>query len=85
MQASQKEADVRDLVITGLSHLVIANSEHGVKYCIASAYDSDVRKRTIFVHVFSRVLSKGTKFEPQGNPELQARRNQLREVRGVVS
>ncbi|KAF9238786.1 hypothetical protein BU15DRAFT_88233 [Melanogaster broomeanus] len=80
MQASQKEADVRDLVITGLSHLVIANSENGVKHCIASAYDLDLRKRTIFVHVFARVLSKGTRFEPQGNPELQARRNQLREL-----
>ncbi|KAF9226729.1 hypothetical protein BS17DRAFT_500836 [Gyrodon lividus] len=80
MQASQREADVRDLVITGLSHLVIANSENGVKHCIASAYDLDLRKRTIFVHVFARVLGKGTKFEPQGNPELQARRNQLREL-----
>ncbi|KIJ20411.1 hypothetical protein PAXINDRAFT_166473 [Paxillus involutus ATCC 200175] len=80
MQASQKDADVRDLVITGLSHLVIANSENGVKHCIALAYDPDLRKRTIFVHVFARVLGKGTKFEPQGNPELQARRNQLREL-----
>jgi len=81
MQISQKEADVRDLVITGLSHLVISNSENAVKHCIASAYDSDIKKRTIFVHVFARVLGQGTKFEAQGNPELQARRNQLREVR----
>ncbi|KAI9574812.1 hypothetical protein HD554DRAFT_2201766 [Boletus coccyginus] len=76
----QKEADVRELVITGLSHLVVANSENGVKHCIALAYDSDLRKRTIFVHVFARVLGKGTKFEPQRNPELQARRDQLREL-----
>jgi hypothetical protein len=81
MQASQREADVRDMVIAGLSHLVISNSENVVKHCIASAYDNDIRKRTIFVHVFARVLGQGTKFEAQGNPELQARRNQLREVR----
>lgn len=81
MQASQREADVRDMVITGLSHLVISNSENAVKHCIASAYDGDIKKRTIFVHVFARVLGQGTKFETQGNPELQARRNQLREVR----
>ncbi|KAG8218508.1 hypothetical protein J3R82DRAFT_4145 [Butyriboletus roseoflavus] len=80
MHTSQKEADVRELVITGLSHLVIANSENGVKHCITLAYDPDLRKRTIFVHVFARVLGKGTKFEPQRNPELQARRNQLREM-----
>ncbi|KAI6130277.1 hypothetical protein EDD16DRAFT_1541379 [Pisolithus croceorrhizus] len=79
-QANLKEADLRDLTITGLSHLVVANSESGVKHCITSAYDSDVKKRTIFVHVFARVLGKGTKFEPQGNLELQARRNQLREM-----
>jgi len=84
MPVSQKEADVRELVITGLSHLVVANSENGVKHCIALAYDSDLRKRTIFVHVFARVLGKGAKFEPQRNPELQARRNQLREVRPPI-
>ncbi|KAL4081516.1 hypothetical protein V8B97DRAFT_1923406 [Scleroderma yunnanense] len=77
---SPKDSNLRDLVITGLSHLVVTNSENGVKHCIASAYDGDVRKRTVFVHVFARVLGKGTKFEPQGNPELQARRNQLREL-----
>ncbi|KAG0709913.1 hypothetical protein DFH29DRAFT_1012634 [Suillus ampliporus] len=80
MQASQKEADIRDMVITGLSHLVISNSENAVKHCISSAYDGDIRKRTIFVHVFARVLGQGTKFEAQGNPELQARRDQLREL-----
>lgn len=64
---------------------MVANSENGVKHCIALAYDSDLRKRTIFVHVFARVLGKGTKFEPQRNPELQARRNQLREVRPFVT
>ncbi|KAG1876130.1 hypothetical protein C8R48DRAFT_830907 [Suillus tomentosus] len=79
MQASQREADIRDLVIIGLSHLVTSNSENAVKHCIASAYDGDTRKRTIFVNVFARVLGQGTKFEAQGNPELQARRDQLRE------
>ncbi|KAH7931340.1 hypothetical protein BV22DRAFT_1124264 [Leucogyrophana mollusca] len=80
MQASQREADVRDMVITGLSHLVISNSDNGVKHCITSAYDIDIRKRTIFVHVFARVLGQGARFEPQGNAELQARRNQLRDL-----
>lgn len=80
VQARQREYTLRDLVITGLSHLVISNSENGVKHCIALAYDGDLKKRTIFVHVFARVLGKGTKFDSQGNPALQAQRNQLREV-----
>ncbi|KAF9238831.1 hypothetical protein BU15DRAFT_75052 [Melanogaster broomeanus] len=37
-------------------------------------------KRTIFVHVVARVSSKDTRFELPGNPELQARRNRLREL-----
>ncbi|EGO02251.1 hypothetical protein SERLA73DRAFT_166724 [Serpula lacrymans var. lacrymans S7.3] len=80
IMASQREADVRDLVIAGLSNLVSANSENGFKHCIALAYESDMRKRTMFVHVFARVLGQGAKFEPQGNAELQARRNHLCEL-----
>ncbi|KAF9230250.1 hypothetical protein BU15DRAFT_83871 [Melanogaster broomeanus] len=70
----KKEADVRDSVITGLSYLVIADEWCQTLYC-----DLDTRKCTIFVDVCARVLSKGTRFEPQGNPELQApsRRNRL--------
>ncbi|KAG1726781.1 hypothetical protein EDD22DRAFT_1017901 [Suillus occidentalis] len=55
-EASHREADIRNLVITGLSHLVTSNSENAVKHYIASAYDSDMKKRTIFVNIFARVL-----------------------------
>ncbi|EFI27794.1 hypothetical protein CC1G_14717 [Coprinopsis cinerea okayama7 len=64
MKTSQKEAELRDLVITGLTHLVSSNSESGFKQCLHLAYDSDPRKRTIFAHVFARVLGEGTIFEP---------------------
>ncbi|KAJ3936091.1 MAG: hypothetical protein NXY57DRAFT_886591 [Lentinula lateritia] len=65
MRASQRETEVRDLVITGLSHLVSANTESGFKQCLPLAYDEDNRKRTIFAHVFARILSQGTKFDPE--------------------
>ena len=80
LRVSQREAELRELVITGLSHLVSANTECGFKQCIPLAYDQDSRKRTIFAHVFSRVLSQGTKFEPQSNSTVAARRNILCEV-----
>ena len=69
IRISQREADVRELVVTGLSHLVNANTEAGFKHCSPLAYDKDVRKRTVFARVFARVLKQGTKFEP---PETSA-------------
>lgn len=69
MRLSQREADLRELVVTGLSHLVHANTEAGFKYCLPLAYDESIAKRTIFARVFARVLKQGTKFEP---PEMSA-------------
>jgi neurofibromin 1 len=69
IRLSQREADVRELVVTGLSHLVHANTEAGFKHCLPLAYDEDIRKRTIFARIFARVLKQGTKFEP---PETSA-------------
>lgn len=55
---------MRELVVTGLSHLVNANTEAGFKHCLPLAYDTNVRKQTIFARVFARVLKQGTKFGP---------------------
>ncbi|THV03328.1 hypothetical protein K435DRAFT_835905 [Dendrothele bispora CBS 962.96] len=63
MRSSNREAELRELIITGLSHLVSANSESGFKQCLPLAYHEDSRKRTIFTHVFARVISQGTKFD----------------------
>jgi hypothetical protein len=65
IRISQREADIRELVVTGLSHLVNANTEAGFKHCLPLAYEKDIRKRTIFARVFARVLRQGTKFESQ--------------------
>lgn len=80
MRFSQKEADVRELVITGLAHLVSANTESGFKQCLPLAYDEDNRKRAIFAHVFARVIGQGTTFEPEDRSAFNDRNNRLREV-----
>jgi hypothetical protein len=80
MRVSQREAELRELVITGLSHLVSANTESGFKQCLPLAYDQDTRKRTIFAHVFSRVLGQGTKFDQLDNTVAVTRRSRLCEV-----
>ena len=75
---SQREADLRELVVTGLSHLVKANTEMGFKNCLPLAYDQDVTRRTIFSRVFARVLNHGTKFDQVDN--VPPKPNQLCEV-----
>ena len=75
---SQREADLRELVVTGLSHLVKANTEMGFKNCLPLAYDQDIRRRTIFSRVFARVLDQGTKFDQVEN--VSPKPNKLCEV-----
>lgn len=80
---SQREAELRELVITGLSHLVTANAESGFKHCLLLAYNQDPRKRTIFARVFARVLSQGTKFQ-QVDPADADKPSRLCEVNGIT-
>lgn len=85
MRVSQREAELRELVITGLAHLVSANTESGFKQCLPLAYDQDNRKRTIFAHVFARVLSQGTKFDPEDRSASKARHTRLCDVCCITS
>lgn len=64
IRLSQREADVRELVVTGLSHLVKAHPESGFKHCLPLAHGHDIRKRTVFARVLARVLGEGASFEP---------------------
>ncbi|KAL0070247.1 Ras GTPase activating protein ira2 [Marasmius tenuissimus] len=80
MRASNRETEVRELVITGLSHLVSANTESGFKQCLPLAYHEDNRKRTIFAHVFARVIGQGTKFDPEDRSPSMTRQSRLAEL-----
>ncbi|KAM6496242.1 hypothetical protein JOM56_008948 [Amanita muscaria] len=76
----QKEVQMRELVVTGLTHLVSANAESGLRQCLSLAYDKDKKRRALFAHVFARVIRQGTRFERQDRSETQARRNRLCEL-----
>lgn len=80
IRVSQKESELNELVITGLANLVAANSECGFKQCLPLAYDQDLRKRTIFAHVFARVIGQGTVFDPEDKSLTKARHASLCEV-----
>ncbi|KAG8696350.1 Ras GTPase activating protein ira2 [Ceratobasidium sp. 394] len=46
----------RQLTVQGLSLLLDANMDVGLKYCLSMAYHDDPHVRTVFIHVFSQVL-----------------------------
>ncbi|KAJ7055100.1 hypothetical protein C8F01DRAFT_470816 [Mycena amicta] len=79
-RAAQREAELRELVIAGLTHMVSANSEHGFKQCLPLAYGADPKKRAIFASVFARVISQGTKFEVEAPPAAVNRHSRLLEL-----
>ncbi|KAF8806096.1 hypothetical protein BYT27DRAFT_7141632 [Phlegmacium glaucopus] len=83
LRVSQKESELRELVITGLAHLVTANSESGFKQCLPLAYGRDARNRVIFALVFARVIGQGTVFDSEETLLTKARHTSLCElVRG---
>lgn len=85
MSISVKEAELRDLVITGLSHLVGSDPEVGLKQCLDLAYGEDFRGRAIFAHVFAKVIGQGTKFEAADEIETTDRYKRLCDVSAVFS
>jgi len=54
---------LRDLAITTISNLVNANLESGLPYCLPMACSDDVRARTSFLYLFTRMLEQRVDFE----------------------
>ncbi|KAF8506037.1 hypothetical protein F5888DRAFT_1937943 [Russula emetica] len=77
---SQREAEIRELVVEALSRLISANPESGVKHSLSMAYDPDPRQRLIFSYVFARVMGQGAKFEAQETPVSFSGRSRLCEL-----
>lgn len=48
----------RQLAVQGLSLLLDANMDVGLKHCLSMAYHEDPHVRTVFIHVFSQVLGE---------------------------
>ncbi|KAL7282669.1 hypothetical protein ACG7TL_004142 [Trametes sanguinea] len=80
MRLQQREGELRELVIAGLASLVSANTECGVKHCLALADDPDPTKRLIFAYVFTRVLKEGIKFAQYEETPVIARQSRLCEL-----
>ncbi|KAG8745587.1 Ras GTPase activating protein ira2 [Ceratobasidium sp. 414] len=58
----------RQLTVQGLSLLLDANMDVGLKYCLSMAYHDDPHVRTVFIHVFSQVLGADPQEEETAKP-----------------
>ncbi|KDQ15349.1 hypothetical protein BOTBODRAFT_54648 [Botryobasidium botryosum FD-172 SS1] len=77
---TKDQADLRESVIQGLSRLLIANVHTGVSHCLRRVYDDDPRFRTIFMHVFTRVLNAKADISPSAQPVPANTRSKLCEL-----
>ncbi|TDL29911.1 hypothetical protein BD410DRAFT_780416, partial [Rickenella mellea] len=73
-------AEMRELVITGLTHLLSSNTDVGFKHCLQLGYDADPIRRLVFCHVIARVLWLGGKFDVVNHPTMLVRRSRLCEL-----
>ncbi len=82
MRSNPKEQHIlRELVISGLTNLLSANMEAGLRHCLPMGYHDDPRTRRIFVHMFARVLQQGTNLVAINTLEDNDRYSRLCEVR----
>ncbi|CDO69579.1 hypothetical protein BN946_scf184759.g19 [Trametes cinnabarina] len=80
LRMQQREGELRELLIDGLASLVSANTECGVKHCLALADDPDPSKRLIFAYIFTRVLKQGITFSQYEETPVIARQSRLCEL-----
>jgi len=59
---------LREFAITTISNLVNANVEAGLPYCLPMAYTEDVRTRTSFLQLFTKMLDQRVDLEDFDDP-----------------
>ncbi|RCI02984.1 Ras GTPase activating protein ira2, partial [Rhizopus stolonifer] len=62
-ESYQDIAQMKELTILAMSHLLSANVEAGLKYSLSMGYDDDQKTRTSFMQVLTNILDQGTEFE----------------------
>ncbi|KAI5118442.1 hypothetical protein M0805_000576 [Coniferiporia weirii] len=76
----EREIGLRDLVISGLAHLLSMNTDIGLKHFLPLGYDPDPAKRTIFCRVISRVMDLGGRLETHNDSMVGGRRTRIGEL-----
>ncbi|TCD61394.1 Ras GTPase activating protein ira2 [Steccherinum ochraceum] len=78
--AQHRDPEHRELIIQGLTSLVTANTEFGVKHCLPKAFGVDPLKQVLYAHVFARVLGKGIKLNPKEDTTNSNKQSKLCEI-----
>lgn len=60
---SKEQGSVRELAILGISNMLSANMDAGIKHCLSFGYHDDPRMRATFILIFTRVLKQGARFD----------------------
>lgn len=82
---TKEQGNVRELAITGISNMLSANIDAGLRHCLSMGYHDDPRMRATFALIFTRVLRQGVRFDSLEPVSSQPRRSRLCEVRLSVS
>jgi neurofibromin 1 len=56
-------APLRESTITTISNLLNANVDAGLRYCLPMAYNEDLRTKTSFLQLFTKMLEQRVEFE----------------------
>ena len=76
----KNDAELRDCVINGLSYLLFANPEIGLKHFLPLGYDPDEKIRGIFCHVAASAIAAGVRFEASSDTASAGKRMRIAEV-----
>lgn len=76
----QDWAQMKELTILAMSHLLSANVDAGLKYSLSMGYDDDQETRTAFMQVLTNILNQGTEFETLSESVMTDRYEKLVDV-----
>lgn len=74
------QGNIRELAITGISNMLMANMDIGLKHCLIYGYHDDPRLRGTFLLIFTRVLRLGGRFDGLESIIAQPKQRRLCEV-----
>lgn len=79
----QDIAQMKELTILAMSHLLSANVDAGLKYSLSMGYDDDQETRMAFMQVLINILNQGTEFETLAESVMTDRYEKLIDVGGA--
>lgn len=82
-ESYQEWAQMKELTILAMSHLLSANVDAGLKYSLSMGYDDDQETRTAFMQVLTNILNQGTEFETLGESVMTDRYEKLIDVKFI--